>query len=119
MQIELTRRAVTRWGADGTLTLEGRPFCDTVEHPDRLLPKGTYPVRLVLDRRFARTMPTLPGGAIIRPSNGPFTLRNGSIAVGRHRLSGLLVDTADCFDHLVRRIRRCLARGEPVTLTIR
>ena len=65
------------------------------------------------------TMPTLPGGAIIRPSNGPFTLRNGSIAVGRHRLSGLLVDTADCFDHLVRRIRRCLARGEPVTLTIR
>ncbi len=119
MQIALTRHPATRWGVDGTLTIDDRRLCDTVEHPDRLLAPGTYPLRLSQDRRLARLVPQLPQGAVVRPANGPFTLRHGSIGVGDRQLRGLLTGSSDCFDRLMQRLRRCEARGEPVTLTVR
>ncbi len=119
MEIELIRQSSTRWGVDGTLNLAGRPWCDTVEHPERLLPPGTYPLRLAHSHRYGRTMPTLRRATVLCPANGPFALRFGSIAVGRHHLSGVLTGCADCFDQLMRRIQACQARGEPVTLTVR
>ncbi len=58
-------------------------------------------------------------GNFLFSPNGPFTLRQGSIGVGNRQLRGLLTGSSDCFDRLMQRLRRCEARGEPVTLTVR
>ena len=42
MNIILYRRRYSRWGVDGTLVIKGVKVCNTLEHPERLLPAGEY-----------------------------------------------------------------------------
>ena len=46
MNIILYRRRYSRWGVDGTLVIKGVKVCNTLEHPERLLPAGEYWVDL-------------------------------------------------------------------------
>ena len=44
MEITIFRRRFTPWGVDGTLAINGVYFTGTVEHPKKILPKGSYKV---------------------------------------------------------------------------
>ena len=47
MNIIIYRRRFTRWGVDGTLVIKGVKVCNTLEHPERLLPAGEYKIALL------------------------------------------------------------------------
>ncbi|MGN8798848.1 hypothetical protein ACTNCZ_14245 [Segatella copri] len=47
MNIIIYRRRFSRWGVDGTLVIKGVKVCNTLEHPERLLPAGEYKIALL------------------------------------------------------------------------
>ena len=46
MEIVIIRQDHKPWGIDGHLYINRKRVCDTVEHPTRHKPKGTYSVEL-------------------------------------------------------------------------
>ena len=100
MHITIFRRRFTPWGVDGTMVIDGFFFCGTVEHPKKFLPAGHYkivlvPIRFQQGKEEFRTMPTIlpvkdrvPKKSVLRkpylkPGFGPFTLKYGSIVMGK------------------------------------
>ena len=106
----------------GRLTIDGEPFCDTLEPTDRHLdaitmrpeqklygqtaiPTGTYPVVLTYSPRFKRTLPLLKNvphfeGIRIHPGNSA-TDTAGCILVGRRLHSGRLTDSRQTMRQLM------------------
>ena len=60
----------------------------------------------------------MPDGASIRPGNGPFNLKDGSIVVGERYMLGVLFKSAETFEKLIKRIKMTMARGKEVELRI-
>ena len=118
MVIEIKRCCRSPYGVDGVLTINGRTICATVEHPHDHLPEGSYPVELTANREAGRRMPTLPQGATIRAGNGAFTLRDGSIIVGRQHIPGVVVRSGEEFGRLFERIEKNVKRKKGVVVVI-
>lgn len=104
MEIELIRYRYKPWGVDGRLLINGKPVCDTVEHPLQHKPAGVYTIDL-------DTQP-------FRHGNGPMMNLQGEITVGEYALPGLVLKSADTYDRLYSRIKKARQRGNPVHLNI-
>ena len=118
MFIEIKRYRFTAWGVDGTLWVDGVHVCDTVEHPQKYMSAGCYNVRMIKDEKLKRYLPKLSSGATIRPGNGPFALKKGSVAVGEYLMPGVVVKSSQAVASLCTRIKNQLARHAKVTLKI-
>ena len=105
MQLTLFRYNESRLGIDGDLHINGHHFCDTVEHPLKRLPKGNYTFT-------HRNHPFLRG-------DGPMLARNGEIIVGTNALPGLVKGSSIVFNRLYDQLKKAVARGQTITLTIR
>ena len=100
MNIIIYRRRFSRWGVDGTLVIKGVKVCNTLEHPERLLPAGEYKIALLsvvmnkdkkksgMKSQLSKKMPIIlkKGSHIptdasrspyLMPGNGPLTLKKG------------------------------------------
>ena len=112
MLIEIKRYRYSPYGVDGKLIINGRTICATLEHPRNYLPALLAPVLQHL------LNPATPSGAVIRPGNGPFTLKDGSIIVGKEYIPGLVIKSAQTFERLYNRIDKNMKRHKGVVLTI-
>lgn len=74
---------------------------------------------LSTDKALRRRMPTLPQGATIRAGNGAFTLRDGSIIVGRQHIPGVVVRSGEEFGRLFERIEKNVKRKKGVVVRIK
>ena len=136
MHITIFRRRFTPWGVDGTIVIDGFFFCGTVEHPKKFLPAGSYmiapvPIRFQQGKEEFRTMPTiLPvKGRVskksvlrkpyLKPGFGPFTLKYGSIVMGKSLKTGLVAYNEEKFQEFCDMISDALLKKEKVTLVIK
>ncbi|MEE1391562.1 MAG: hypothetical protein U0K41_07065, partial [Segatella copri] len=102
MHICIFRRRFTPWGVDGTMVINGKFFCGTLERPQSYLKADAYRLALVpvsnpkflRDDEKSRIMPVIlkengraPKSVIRKPffvpGNGPYKLMYGSIILGR------------------------------------
>lgn len=86
MLIKLIRNHPTGNAVTGRITIDGRYICDTLENAEKIIPAGTYPMRLTMSPRFGEVLPLLDHvigrtGIRIHPGN---TARDssGCILVG-------------------------------------
>lgn len=59
MLIKLIRNHPTGNAVTGRITIDGRYICDTLENAEKIIPAGTYPVRLTMSPRFGEVLPLL------------------------------------------------------------
>ncbi len=141
MNIIIYRRRFSRWGVDGTLVIKGVKVCNTLEHPERLLPAGEYMVNLLSvvtsketemdgDKKLqSRKMPvilkkeSLPpritsNYPYLMPGNGPLTLKKGCIILGKAVATGLVIHSREHFDRLYERLKKVVKTHEGISLTI-
>lgn len=124
MKIKIVRKIFTAYGVHGTLYVNDTKECETLEHPSRHLRTGSY--RLML-----KSVPMLPGlklvvkgCAFIQPGNGPFTLKNGSIIVGKPIVAdniivtGLLSKSQETYNLLYDKVKECMENGEDIEVEI-
>ena len=102
MHICIFRRRFTPWGVDGTMVINGKFFCGTLERPKGYLKADAYRLALVpvsnpkflRDDEKSRIMPvilkengrvpkTILRKPFLVPGNGPYKLMYGSIILGR------------------------------------
>ena len=136
MHITIFRRRFTPWGVDGTMVIDGFFFCGTVEHPKKFLPAGSYmiapvPIRFQQGIEKIRTMPIIletkdrvPKKPVLRkpylkPGFGPFTLKYGSIVMGKSLKTGLVAYNEEKFQEFCKMIDKALEKKEKVTLVIK
>ena len=132
MNIKITRTTTGRLVTDGTLEIDGKPFCNTAEATPHRLPQGKYIITTRKDTRYARKMPMAEKAkaasaspaeaaphATLAPGNGAYALGDATILVGKTLVAGVLLQTRECFDQLYDRIRKSLQRGNAVTLEIK
>ncbi len=141
MNIIIYRRRFSRWGVDGTLVIKGVKVCNTLEHPERLLPAGEYKIALlsvVMNKdkkksgkksQLSKKMPIIlkKGSHIptdvsrfpyLMPGNGPLTLKKGCIILGKAVATGLVIHSREHFDRLYERLKKGVKTYEGVSLTI-
>ena len=106
MNIYIKRYHHSRWGVDGECFIESKKVCDSVEHPTAYLPVGKYPITKDNYRRY------------FVHANGPMMNLNGEISVGRHVLRGFVVETAQEYWKLRKRIEKALEKNKQITLII-
>ena len=138
MHIIIFRRRFTPWGVDGTMVINGKFFCGTLEHPEHYLPEGAYrpafvevtnPKFLREDEK-SRLMPVIlkengrtPKSVIRKPffvpGNGPYKLMYGSIILGRSFISGLVLHSEEYFSEFCEKLEEAIKNKERITLCIR
>ena len=106
MKIYIKRYHHSRWGVDGECFIENLKACDTVEHPTAYLPKGEYRLKKDNYRQF------------FTHGNGPMKNLQGEICVGRHVLRGFVLETAQEYWKLRKRIEKALKKNKEITLII-
>ncbi len=105
MEIVLIRGDKRPWGIDGHLYINRQRICDTVEHPTRCKPSGTYEIGL--------------DNNPFRHGDGALASRQGEIIVGKYALPGVVTQSQATYDRLYERLKKAWQRGSPVHLTIR
>jgi len=105
MEIVIVRGAPNPWGIDGHLYINRKRVCDTVEHPIRHKPEGTYSIDL-------RSYP-------FRHGDGALALMSGEIIVGKQLLPGVVTESQATYERLYERLKKAIQRGTSVRLTIR
>ena len=141
MNIIIYRRRSSRWGVDGTLVIKGVKVCNTLEHPERLLPAGEYKIDLLSvvtskekkesgnKKLQSKKMPVIQKKRLIfpndasylpylMPGNGPLTLKKGCIILGKAVATGLVIHSREHFDRLYERLKKGVKTYEGVSLTI-
>lgn len=128
MDININRHHYSKYGIDGTLSINDQYVCDTCEHPDRHIAAGHYDVCIAHNGELRRKVPYLisceasGNGALppfLRIGNGPFKLRDGSIIVGKHHITGVLINSAKCFNRIIDRLDKAQSRKEKIELHIK
>ena len=104
MEIVIVRGDKRPWGIDGHLYINRKRICDTVEHPTRHKPNGTYSVEL----------DTNP----FRHGDGALASTLGEIIVGQSSIPGLVTQSAATYDRLYERLKKAWQRHTPVHLKI-
>ena len=105
MEIVIVRQENKPWGVDGHLYINRKRICDTVEHPTRHKPCGTYSVEL--------------DNSPFRHGDGALALKNREIIVGKYALPGVVTQSQATYDRLYERLKKAWQRGTPVYLSIR
>lgn len=105
MEIVLIRGDKRPWGIDGHLYINRKRICDTVEHPSRHKPNGTYSVEL--------------DNNPFRHGDGALASTLGEIIVGQSSIPGLVTQSQATYDRLYERLKKAWQRGSTVHLTIR
>ncbi|MEZ3441532.1 DUF5675 family protein [Alistipes sp.] len=141
MQLHLKRRFLADTYTIGTLSIDGVRFCDTLEDTVRdlnkngifdgaekkvmhetAIPYGTYDVVVNVSPRFGRELPRLLDvphfeGILIHRGNTPEDTA-GCILVGENRVKGQVINSTPYEINLVGRMKRAIAAGEKITITI-
>ena len=105
MEITIVRGDPKPWGIDGHLYINRKRICDTVEHPTRHKPNGTYSVEL--------------DNNPFRHGDGALASTLGEIIVGQSSIPGLVTQSQATYDRLYERLKKAWQRHTPVHLTIR
>ena len=105
MEIVLIRGDKRPWGIDGHLYINRKRICDTVEHPTRHKPNGTYSVGL--------------DNHPFRHGDGALASIHGEIIVGKNLLPGVVTQSQATYDRLYERLKKAWQRGTNIRLTIR
>ena len=106
MNIYIKRYHHSRWGVDGECFIENQKACDCVEHPTAYLPAGEYTINKENYRNY-----------FVR-GNGPMKNLKGEICLGRHVLQGFVLETAQEYWKVIKRINRALTHNQTITLII-
>ena len=106
MKIYIKRYHHSRWGVDGECFIENQKACDCVEHPTAYLPAGEYTINKENYRNY------------FVHSNGPMKNLKGEICLGRHVLQGFVLETAQEYFKLCKRILKALQNHETIRLII-
>lgn len=140
MKLELKRQPSTDKATIGELSIDGKPYCYTLEDVVRevegqpvkewkiphetAIPCGTYHVILTYSNRFKKYLPLLldvPGfsGVRIHPGNGPDDTE-GCILVGKldKNRPDWVSQSRIVFGPLMQRLDDAYERGDPITLEI-
>ena len=104
MEIVLIRGDKRPWGIDGHLYINRKRICDTVEHPTRHKPNGTYSVEL--------------DNNPFRHGDGALASTLGEIIVGQNTIPGLVTQSQATYDRLYERLKKAWQRHTPVHLKI-
>ena len=124
MKIEIIRTTRRKQSVDGEMVIDGIKVCHTVENAVWCLPPGRYLVEIVYIRSMARKMPCLfsiddnQPKAMVMMGNGVFNLRCANILVGEQLVPGCVKKSAAAFNVLDERLRKSLARGHTIDMTI-
>ena len=104
MEIVIVRGDKRPWGIDGHLYINRKRICDTVEHPTRHKPNGTYSVEL--------------DNNPFRHGDGALASTLGEIIVGQNTIPGLVTQSQATYDRLYERLKKAWQRHTPVHLKI-
>ena len=133
MEIKIVRKIFTAYGVHGTLYVNDTKECDTLEHPSRHLRTGSYRLTLKMVPKLSdqelvvkgcAMKLVVKGSAFIQPGNGPFTLKNGSIIVGKPIVAdniivtGLLSKSLETYNLLYDKVKECMENGEDIEVEI-
>lgn len=140
--ITVSRRWKKQKYTIGKLSINGKPYCDTLEDPDRgftsdmplaeiqkrkikgdtAIPTGKYRVIETFSPKFKKTMPLLvnvPGYEAVRIHPGNSTAdTEGCILVGQNKAVGKVLNSRATFDPLHLQIKETIAQGGNVFITI-
>jgi hypothetical protein len=106
MNIYIKRYHHSRWGVDGECFIDNQKACDCVEHPTAYLPAGEYTINKNNYRNY-----------FVR-GNGPMMNTKGEICLGRHELQGFVLETAQEYWKVRKRIEKALKNSKQVILII-
>ena len=133
MKIKIVRKIFTAYGVHGTLYVNDTKECETLEHPSRHLRTGSYRLTLKMVPKLSdqelvvkgcALNLVVKGSAFIQPGNGPFTLKNGSIIVGKPIVAdniivtGLLSKSQETYNLLYDKVKECMENGEEIEVEI-
>lgn len=136
MQIRIKRRFKATDYTIGSLFIDGKYFCDTLEDKVRdlrfdgsgkvygktAIPSGEYKVTLTLSNRFKKVLPLLhdvPFFEGIRIHSGNTDKdTDGCLLVGENREKGKVLFSRPTMERLMKRMRDAESRGEDITISI-
>ena len=142
LELEIERFATYRSAVHGRLWIDGQYVCDTLENAPFCLQEGSYSLSLEYVASKERKMLVVGGKphslmvdnpcmledtpcmledtpCMLVASNGPFTLKSGSISVGECYHLGYILHCAKVLDLLFMRVRISLSRGRVARISIR
>lgn len=141
MKLELERRFLGESYTIGSLSIDGKKFCDTLEDRVRdlnkngvfdgdekkvygktAIPYGTYDVVVDYSPKFKRELPRLQNvrhfeGILIHRGNTAEDSA-GCILVGENKVKGKVINSTPYEKELVRILKEAQDRKEPITIKI-
>lgn len=141
MKLELERRFLGESYTIGSLSIDGKKFCDTLEdkvrdlnkngvfdgdekkvYGETAIPYGTYDVVVDYSPRFKRELPRLQNvkhfeGILIHRGNTAEDSA-GCILVGENKVKGKVINSTPYEKELVRILKEAQDRKEPITIKI-
>lgn len=141
MKLELKRRFLGESYAIGSLSIDGKKFCDTLEdkvrdlnkngvfdgdekkvYGETAIPYGTYDVVVDYSPKFKRELPRLQNvrhfeGILIHRGNTAEDSA-GCILVGENKVKGKVINSTPYERELVRILKEAQDRKEPITIKI-
>ena len=143
MKIVITRLFTKGEYTHGSLAIDGKKICSTLENANALVPAGNYTLTLTKCKQYSRKMICLNPEApctlckkslfsqpsslnfvlpcycpMLKPGNGIHSRLDGSILVGKYHCVNCLLHPKTTFDPLYERIRKSISRGNQVVLSI-
>lgn len=141
MKLELERRFLGESYTIGSLSIDGKKFCDTLEdrvrdlnkngvfdgdekkvYAETAIPYGTYDIVVDYSPRFKRELPRLQNvrhfeGILIHRGNTAEDSA-GCILVGENKVKGKVINSTPYEKELVRILKEAQDRKEPITIKI-
>ena len=141
MKLELKRRILGESYTIGSLSIDGKKFCDTLEdrvrdlnkngvfdgdekkvYGETAIPYGTYDVVVDYSPKFKRELPRLQNvrhfeGILIHRGNTAEDSA-GCILVGENKVKGKVINSTPYEKELVRILKEAQDRKEPITIKI-
>lgn len=135
MKLELRRRFLGDSYTVGSLYIDGKYFCDTLEDKVRdlpkekkvmhetAIPKGTYKVIVNASPRFKRKLPRLLNvpyfeGILIHAGNIK-EHTSGCILVGENKVKGAVINSKKYEEKIVKVLEDAQNRSEDISITIK
>lgn len=132
MRIDLVRHVFTPRSTIGSLYVDGKFECYTLEDVVRLgekvygetaIPEGTYELQITFSNRFKRDLPLLmrvPNFEGVRIHFGNVAAdTQGCILVGRAMAIDMVTNSRDAFNALYAKLLAAKFRQEPMEITVR
>lgn len=141
MKLELKRRFFGESYTIGSLSIDGKKFCDTLEdkvrdlnkngvfdgdekkvYAETAIPYGTYDIVVDYSPKFKRELPRLQNvkhfeGILIHRGNTAEDSA-GCILVGENKVKGKVINSTPYERELVRILKEAQGRKEPITIKI-